>query len=169
MELQLSTYARKVLSALAQGDDSGRIVRRAQGLLWLDEGEGVVEVAKRLGVSRQMVYALVERYEARKDLPIVERIEDSHHSGRPAYKRELVKTEVEALLPKSPTQYGYSGQHWTVRMLKSEIERSHQLGVSDDTVQRALHDLRYSCKRPRYVLARREAHWRQAKGGFNKA
>jgi transposase len=54
-------------------------------------------------------------------------------------------------------------------MLRKQIEQKHQLGVSDDTVQRALADLRYSCKRPRYVLARRDPQWQQAKGGFNKA
>jgi transposase len=116
-----------------------------------------------------MVYVLVERYEKRKHLRVIERIMDSEHSGRPAHKRELVMAELKMLLLRPPSEYGYRGHCWTVGMLQKQIERKHQCEVSDDTVQRALADLRYSCKRPRYVLARREAQWRQAKGGFNKA
>jgi transposase len=144
-------------------------VRRAQGLLWLAQGEEVSEVAKRLGVSRQMLYVLVERYEQRKKLPVDERLLDSEHSGRPAHKRELVRGELGRLLFQAPADYGYRGQCWTVGMLRKQIEQKHQMAISDDTVQRALTDLGYSCKRPRYVLARRDTQWRQAKGGFNKA
>jgi transposase len=116
-----------------------------------------------------MLYGLVERYEQRTKLPVRERIMDSEHSGRPAHKRELVMTELKILLLQSPSEYGYRAQRWTVGMLRKQVERNHQIEISDDTVQRALADLRYSCKRPRYVLARRNAQWRQAKGGFNKA
>ncbi len=169
MEFQLSSRARETLRAVVSGNHHGRMVRRAQGLLWLDESERVEEVARRLGVSRQMVYALVERYEGRKALPVVERIDDREHPGRPAQKRDVVKAELEGLLPQPPARYGYPGQYWTVGMLRIQVEKKHLIQVSEDTVQRALHDLRYSCKRPRYVLARREAQWRQAKGGFNVA
>lgn len=127
------------------------------------------EVAKRLGVSRQMLYALVERYETRKDLPVLERVMDSEHSGRPVHKRDLLMAELKVLLLQPPSDYGYRAQSWTVGMLRKQVERTHQVEVSEDTVQRALADLRYSCKRPRYVLARRARQWRQAKGGSNKA
>ena len=93
----------------------------------------------------------------------------SEHSGRPAHKRELVITELKILLLQPPCDYGYRAQRWTVGMLRKQVARNQQIENSDDTVQRALVDLRYSCKRPRYVLARREAQWRQSKGGFNKA
>ena len=62
------------------------MVRRAQGLLWLDQGEDVSEVAKRLGVSRQMLYVLVERYEQRKKLLVRERIMD-FEALNPVYRK----------------------------------------------------------------------------------
>ena len=62
------------------------MVRRAQGLLWLDQGEDVSEVAKRLGVSRQMLYVLVEGYEQRKKLPVRERIMD-FEALNPVYRQ----------------------------------------------------------------------------------
>jgi transposase len=127
-----------------------------------------MEVAARLGVSRQMLYLLVERYEQRSDLPIAWRVLDGEHSGRPASKRELVMRELEVLLGQPPSEYGYRAQTWTVGMLRTQIQRKHSIEVSEDTVQRALYDLRHSCKRPRYVLARRDPHWQQAKGGYSK-
>jgi hypothetical protein len=37
--------------------------------------------------------------------------------------------------------------------------------ASATTIRRALRRLGYRWKRPRFVLSRRDPHWRQAKGG----
>ena len=126
-------------------------------------------VAERLNVSRQMLYDVVERYESRLHLPVIERIQDSLHPGRPATQRDLAAQEMESLLAQSPAVYGYRSHVWTTPMLKTQVQHTHPIELSDDTVQRALHDLRYRCKRPRYVLARRAPYWRQAKGGSKTA
>ncbi len=167
--IHLSWRARLALEDIARQDADGRTVRRAQALLWLDQGEPVQEVAERLCVSRQMLYDLVERYESRLHLPVIERVQDSLHPGRPATKRDVAAEEMESLLAQSPAVYGYRGHVWTMPMLKTQVEHTRQIELSEDTVQRALHDLRYRCKRPRYVLARRAPHWRQAKGGCKPA
>jgi transposase len=138
-------------------------------LLWLAAGESVQEVARRLTVSRQMLYALVDRYQSRRDLPVLARIQDADHPGRPADKRHLVVREVQALLKQAPADYGYRGHVWTIGMLKAQIEKKQALSVSGDTVQRALYAIDYRCKRPRYVLARRDPHWQQVKGGSKPA
>ena len=167
--LHLSYRARLTLETIAQGSASGRDVRRAQALLWLAAGESVQAVARRLTVSRQMIYALVDRYESRRALPVLERIQDAHHPGRPADKRLLAVTAVQALLKQPPADYGYRGYVWTLGMLKTQVEKRLTISVSEDTVQRALYELDYRCKRPRYVLARRDPHWQQAKGGSKPA
>jgi transposase len=167
--IQLSYRARQTLETIAQSSANGREVRRAQALLWLAAGAPVQEVARRLTVSRQMIYALIERYGSRRESPVLERIQDADHPGRPASKRLLVATEVHALLKHPPSDYGYRGYVWTIGMLKTQITKKHAMSVSDDTVQRALHALDYRCKRPRYVLARRDPHWHQVKGGSKLA
>ena len=116
-----------------------------------------------------MIYALVNRYESRRALPVLERIQDAHHPGRPAAKRLSVVTAVQALLKQPPTDYGYRGYVWTLGMLKTQVEKRLTISVSEDTVQRALYEIDYRCKRPRYVLARRDPHWQQAKGGSKPA
>lgn len=164
--IQLSPRARSVLTEFARTGTSGREVRRAQALLWLDAGESVQTVAQRLQVSRQMIYALVTRYQARADQAIMARLQDTLHPGRPATKRQLAMTEVKVLLATSPQAYGYRGQVWTTPMLQTQIQKKHAVRLSEDTLQRALHALKYRYKRPRYVLARRAPFWRQAKGGL---
>ena len=84
-------------------------------------------------------------------------------AGRPT------EDALEALLTSSPEAFGYRGQLWTIGMLKTQIELQHELSLSDDTVQRAVHELDYRYKRPRYVLARRDPFWQQAKGGSKTA
>jgi transposase len=167
--IQLSPRARAILEGIARQDANGRHVRRAQALLWLDQGESVQTVADRLFVTRQMLYQVVERYEARLHLPVIERIQDDARSGRPATKREATTEVIACLLAHPPADYGYRGQVWTVPMLRTQVARQAHLALSDDTIERALEDLRYSCKRPRLVLARRDPHWRQAKGGSKTA
>ena len=167
--VQLSYRARLTLGTIAQGSASGREVRRAQALLWLAAGESVQDVARRLTVSRQMLYALIERYESRRESPVRERIQDADHPGRPASQRLLVVTEIQVLLKQPPADYGYRGYVWTNGMLKRQIEKKHSISVSEDTVQRALYAIDYRCNRPRYVLARRDPHWQQVKGGSQPA
>lgn len=167
--IRLSPRARTILTEVARSSASGREVRRAQALLWLESGESVQDVAGRLQVSRQMLYSLIARYDARSERSILARIQDEAHTGRPAMKRKLVKDALEALLATSPATYGYRAQLWTIGMLKTQIARQYELRLSADTVQRAVHELDYRYKRPRYVLARRAPFWRQAKGGSKTA
>lgn len=166
---RLSSYTRTVLEEIARRSASGREVRRAQILLGLDAGETVADTAARLQVTRQMIYQVVARYQARRTLPIRARLQDAPHPGRPNTKRTLVQAALQDLLEQVPRDYGYPGQVWTTGMLQHQLAQHYDLRVSHDTVQRALHDLSYRYKRPRYVLARRAAHWRQAKGGLNAA
>ncbi len=163
--IKLDSRERQSLERIARSSSSAREVRRAQALIWLHRGEGVEQVARRLSMSRQAIYVLVTRYSSRKVRPILERIQDQPHTGRPAGKLKKVAKVIQRLLSRSPSRYGYRSPFWTVPMLKGQVGRQLAEPVSDDTIRRALSVLRYRYKRPRYVLARRSRTWRQAKGG----
>ncbi len=167
--IQLSEAARQKLGAIARSSPKGRDVRRAQALLWLHQGEGVTTVAQRLGLTRQGIYNIVKRYQVRAGEPVEQRVKDRPRSGRPATKREQTMAVVSELLPQPPRCFGYRQLVWTASLLQVQVERRLQQSVSRATVRRALHALRYGYKRPRYVLARRSATWRQAKGGSSGA
>jgi transposase len=167
--IRLHPKQRKKLEQVARTSPSGREVRRAQALLWLDQGETIQQVAERLGISRQALYDLLERYQSRKAEPVVLRIQDRPHPGRPADKRERVVQAVQELLAHKPQEYGYRSPFWTVPMLVVQVTTHIGEEVSHDTIRRALRVLRHRYKRPRYVLSRRSPTWRQAKGGLNVA
>ncbi len=167
--IKLYSRERQSLERIARSSSLAREVRRAQALLWLHRGESVDQVAQRLGMSRQAIYVLVNRYRSRKSRPVIERVQDRPHTGRPADKLKKVTKVIQCLLSHSPSQYGYRSPFWTVPMLGGQAARQIGAPVSDDTVRRALRLLRHRYKRPRYVLARRSPTWRQAKGGLNAA
>ncbi len=167
--IQLSWCARKALERIARSGSNARMVRRAQVLLWLHQGERIDEIARRLGLTRRAIYKIVERYQARSDQPVAERVRDGLHPGRPADKRRATAQVLAELLQRQPSEYGYRGFAWTTPMLRCQAERRLQEPISARTVRRALRGLHYRYKRPRYVLARRSSTWRQAKGGSNAA
>jgi transposase len=98
---------------------------------------------------------------------VLERIRAGQHSGRPAQQLKRARRVIEQVWPRDPRRYGFRALVWTVPMLRCVIQRRTRQGISLATVRRALRSLRYRYKRPRLVLARRSATWRQAKGGLN--
>lgn len=73
------------LQALNARACQGNEWRRAQALVWLAEGDPVVEISERLNVSRQSVYNWAERFQQRDDLELLQRLGDGERSGRPWY------------------------------------------------------------------------------------
>jgi len=165
--IALHSRERQSLERIARSSSQAREVRRAQALIWLHRGETVEQGAQRLGMSRQAIYVLVTRSRSRKSQPVIERVQDRRHTGRPADKLKKVVKVIQRLLSPSPSPYGYRSPFWTVPMLGWQA--AHEIGaaVSDDTIRRAMRLLRHRYKRPRYVLARRSPTWRQSKGGSN--
>jgi transposase len=167
--IQLASRARQILQRLVHSSSNAREVRRAQVLLWLHSGEHPTEVARRSGYTRQAIYAIVQRFQSRKGQPVATRIQDHAHPGRPPRKITAALRIVQELLQQSPKRYRYRSPVWTVPMLQARVQRRLHDKISRLTIRRALHQLRYRFKRPRYVLALRPTTWRQAKGGSKKA
>lgn len=164
---QLAPRAREQLRQIARASSEAGQVRRAQALLWLDDGKSFGAVARRLGVSRRTLHRWKGRYEDRAAEPVVERIQEQARSGRPPRQRHLARKVIVRVWPQDPRRYGYRALVWTVPMLRCEIRQQTGAVVGRRTVRRVLRSLRYRYKRPRLVLARRLASWRQAKGGLN--
>lgn len=144
-------------------------LRRAQALLWRDEGESVQEVAERLLVSRQAVYNWLTHFQARKALPPGARVAPGVHSGRPRTVHGVIDPLIDAVIDSDPREWGYQATVWTAPLLVQYLEEVHHLSVSRPSVSLALGRLRIRWKRPRHQLARRSPTWRQAKGGSNTA
>jgi transposase len=167
--IRLSSAGRRALEALVTRPKDVRQYRRAQALLWLDEGERPAPIAQRLRVHRDTIYAWAARYQQRGWQRVPTRLRDSARPGRPRQLAERVERVLVTMLETAPQAQGYRASQWTTPLLCQYLREHQALAVSEGTVRRCLHRLGYRWKRPRYVLARRSRYWRQAKGGSNAA
>lgn len=165
----LSPRERRALEDLTIRTDEAKSLRRAQTLLWLDDGDSVEEVAERLLVSRQAVYKWISHFQTRDGLPIVDRVAEGQHTGRPRTVQGVIDPLIDAIIDSDPRDLSYRATVWTAPLLKQYLLDTHSLDVSRPSVSLALDRLRIRWKRPRYSLSRRPATWRQAKGGSNVA
>jgi transposase len=160
----LTTKERSLLERLAASTDQARLLRRAQALLWLYEGDRPAEVAQRLSVSRQTLYNWADRFHVRSDLSLAERLDDGPRSGRPRTSHGIIDPLVDEVIDGDPRDWGYGATVWTAPLLRQYLIDRHDLEVSADSIRDAIARLRVRWKRPRHRLARRPHTWRQAKG-----
>ena len=146
-----------------------RQLKRAQALLWLDEGNNVEEVADHLQVTQQTIYNWIVRFGARAEQGIEGRVADGSRSGRPRTALEIIDPMIDAVIDTDPRTLGYHSTIWTAALLQHYLAQVWQLEVSTKSISRALARLQLVWKRPRHQLALRAPYWRQAKGGSNVA
>ena len=163
----LSPHERALLTVFASRTHEAKELRRAQALLWLDQGESLVAVATRLDVTRQTVYNWVKHFRVRRSAALGERLADGLRSGRPPTVKERIAPVLEAVLPQDPHALGYRSTVWTAPLLTPYLRDAHALTVSRQSVSLALARLDVRWKRPRHRLAHRSPTWRQEKGGSN--
>jgi len=164
-ELKLKKRERLQLETLVTEPRDARLVRRAYGLLWLNDGDVVATVAARLGVSRQTIYAWVDRFQARADQTLGARLADAPRRGRPCTVAGVIDPLIEGVIETDPRELGYHATVWTAPLLVCFLLEQHARSVSCQSVRLAIVRLRLRWKRPRHQLALRPATWRQAKGG----
>jgi transposase len=165
----LSFRERRVLEDLTVRTDEAKSLRRAQALLWLDDGDSVQEVAERLLVTRQAVYKWVSHFQAHDGLPIVARVAEGQHTGRPRTVHGIIDPLIDDIVDSDPRDLSYRATVWTAPLLKQYLLDTYGLDVSRPSVSLALDRLRIRWKRPRHSLSRRPETWRQAKGGSGGA
>lgn len=161
----LSGKQRVRLQHLVSHSDDARQLLRAYALLWLDDGDSVIEIAQRLRVSRQSVYNWVSRFHSRSDGDFAYGLADAIRSGRPCTATGIIDPFIDAVIDCDPRQFGYLSTVWTAPLLVEHLRQQHHLSVSDDSVRLAIKRLKIRWKRPRHRLALRPHTWRQAKGG----
>lgn len=138
----LHTQERKVLEEIVTSAAVTNEVRRAQALLWLDDGESPHAVAKRLHVSRQTVYNWATRFKRQRgavDIPA--RLADEKRSGRPGIFPAIIDPLIKPLLGQEPLAFGYESHRWTPALVTHYLREVHQVPVHTTSVSLALHRL----------------------------
>ena len=165
-KLTKSEYHRLV--SLTTHTSDATILRRAQALLWLDDGERAVEVAERLGVSRQAIYQWITLYRRETPADLATRLAVGTRSGRPPTVKGIIDPLIDEVIDHDPGIFDYNSTVWTAPLLSDYLKTQHRLDTSVSSVKLAISRLRIRWKRPRHHLALRPATWRQAKGGLKR-
>jgi hypothetical protein len=105
--INLSHHERSALEAALRGGADAKVFQRAQALLLIDEGAGVIEVAELLRGPRQTVYNWLLRFQTRRTRPVVQRLGDASRDGRPATVGELIDELLDEVLETDPCAFGY--------------------------------------------------------------
>ena len=163
MEFSLTARDRAALETLVSGTKDVRQLKRAQALLVLADGASVSAVARSLCVARNTIYNWIARF-AERSGTIAERLTDVPRCGRPDDLMQTLLERLPVLMAQKPTDHGYRHAEWTVDLLCGHLAAEH-IEASGGTMRRALHELGYRWKRPRFVPRRRASNWRQSKGG----
>lgn len=154
---------RERLEEAARSTQEKRVWLRLRALLLWDQGRTAVEVARTFGISRDNLYRWRRRYLERRD---PSDLLDRPKSGRRRSLEESERRQLEDLLQKEPTEFGYRSHGWTVPLLRTHLMQQMGVEVSESTLRRTLRSLGYRWKRPRYVLARKDPEREEKKGSL---
>jgi transposase len=125
-----SSAGRRALEAIVARSKDVRQYRRAQALLWLDEGERAVAVAQGLRVHRDTIYAWAARYQQCGRQRVPTRLRDGVCPGRPRQLTERVERVLVTVLETAPQAQGYRAAQWTTPLLCQYLRELQALAVS---------------------------------------
>ena len=138
---------------MAQKRLSDATKKRLKAGRMLLAGKGCSDVAKAVGVARQTVYT----WKGLLDEGGIDALRAVPERGRPAQLDEEQLAAVRATLLRSPTEYGFGTELWTLKRVGAVIERLHGVRFGQTQVWRILGSLGFSPQKPeRRAIERNE-------------
>jgi putative transposase len=123
-EINLSDIERKSLEKLLNRNKTPQqIALRATIILRSAQGESQGEIARALGISIEMSRVWRQRWieMTKRDVPILERLNDAPRSGAPMTFTTEQITHLYAIACSPPEKYGRPISHWSSRELADEL------------------------------------------------
>ena len=158
MEIGLSPRQRADLEAVAAGERRVRVWRRYRAVLLLADGQPPAAVAAALGCSLSSVYGWAATWQRAG----LRGLQGRPHGGGVVPLAARAGAVLATRLEEDPQARGYQATGWTVPLLRTELATAGYT-VSAKTIRRALHQLDYRWKRPKYVLGRPDPAYAEKK------
>lgn len=131
IKARLDEEQRKALQTLRK--TRSFLGERAHYILLSDEGLSIKAIAQQLNRHEHTIRSWIKAY-----LKLgIEGLASISPSGRPMVKGLAVEKEIETLLVKTPRDFGYQEEGWTVAIMKDYFFRKN-LFIKADTIRRAL-------------------------------
>ena len=150
--LRLTRPVRRRLVRTVQRSRDAGLARRAQAVLFLDEGLSVAETARRVRAARSTVYRWIHWYECGGEQAL-----GYAPSGR---KASTVSPGLERLVGRAvltpPTELGFLRSTWTSEMLARLVREMLGVAVHSSTIRRLLPRLGFGWRRARPTLKIRD-------------
>lgn len=140
IKVKLNENQRKTLKTLRT--TRSILGERAHYVLLSDEGHKVKEIAARLNRHEHTIRNWIKAYAVNG----IEGLKSKHPPGRPRIKGPEVEQQIDVLLTKTPREFGYQEEGWSVCILLDYFSKK-QLAVKEDTVRRALKKMGWVYKR----------------------
>lgn len=127
--IELTGAERQALDELVRRHRTPQqMVLRARIVLAAGEGQNNAQIARRLGVSIDMVRLWRERWlilqpASLEELPVAERLSDAPRPGKPRTITDEQVCRIEELVCEAPKQSGRPISQWTGREIAEEIKR----------------------------------------------
>lgn len=128
--VRLSEEQKKALKTLR--NTRSTLGERAHYVLLSNEGLNVKAIAHKLDRHEHTVRSWIKAYTKKG----IDGLNSKLPPGRPKIKGCLVEAEVETMLTKTPRDFGYQEEGWTVRVLLDFFQKN--LRIKADTIRRAL-------------------------------
>jgi transposase len=147
------------MTAKNQSEEAAK--RRVRAARLLQAGHKPAEVAKMVGAPRQTVYRWKDVLEADG----IDALRDMSKGGRPARLGAEELGRLQIALMEGPTAHGFGTPLWTLKRVRSFIEREFGVRYSTVHVWRLLGQMGFSSQRPeRRALERDDVaieHWKK--------
>ena len=142
-----------------------REVQRASILLQYSEGTPIVDIEKKLHISRPTIYKWIEKALA---MGIEEGMKDKYHRPKEPVITEDAKAWVISMACQKPKAYGYAAEMWTLSAMADHVKRNAaQAGydclnsAAKATIHRILESHPIRPHKMAYYLERRDPDFEQ--------
>jgi len=138
------------------GNEEARFIHRLHGVLLFSEkeDESCDSIGALFGNSPRTVSNWIKRINATGD---IESLRSKKQSGRPSRLSEDQRAELQRVIQESPEKHGITINVWDGKSLSAYIEKRYGIIMKTRTCQRLFHQLGFTLKRARPVVARANA------------
>ena len=130
IKVRLNEEQKKALKRLRSRRST--LGERAHYILLSNEGLDIKAIAQKLNRHEHTIRSWIKSYAKNG----IDGLNSRLPSGRPKIKGCVVEEEAGTMLTKTPRDFGYQEEGWTVRILLDFFQK--KLQVKEDTIRRAI-------------------------------